>query len=435
MSFTWEQTPKSIRLSIPVQPGQDFLEERLDDRFVLRLPGMGPVQPPSNFPPKSSVLGAVKTSQEGTSSKLSFDWTYPIPTTVRREADRIWVEFSRDYSIINRTPLAQGIMMEQLWFGSEHGPVCANVIRADLNTPGVRLKPAMPGERFGLDTVSSIAKKNGALAAINGTYFFSNGLPAGLLVLDGKVVSGPLYNRSVLGLRATEAFIDNTQLNASITLPDGQSAEIDGINQPRQKGEMILYDRTFGPSTRTKPEDGIEVLLTPGGTVWAVRGADSPIPKEGWVLSASGPQRDWLARLKVGDAVRIKSLLGEYWEDVPFALGGGPTLLKDGKVTITAAEERFRPDVAEGRAPRTAVGITPYGEVLLVVVDGRQPRYSTGMTLAELAKFLLDLGAKDAINLDGGGSSTVFASGMVVNRVSDGRERRVGNALLLYGLP
>lgn len=432
-SCQFQKTPKSFRLVIPVSADQEYLEDRGNDAWTLYLPrAKGKLKSPSS--PQASILGPLKSDEDPTGVKLSLDWSYPIPTSVTREPNRLVVDFSRTYSIVNRTPLAQGIMMEQLWMGTENGPLCANVIRADLNVPGVSLKPGLANDRyFTLDTTSSIAKKNGAIAAINGSYFYSNGRPASLLVKDGKILCGPLFNRSVFAIRPEGPFIDNTQLSGSVTLPDGQSADLDGINQSRNRDQMVLFDHYYGKRTGTK--EGIEFTLSPEGQILSISEGDSPIPDEGSVLSASGIQKDWLSALKVGDTIQIKSLLPDYWEGIQAAIGGGPTLLKDGQIKITATEEKFRPDIAVGRAPRTAVGITPYGEVLLVVVDGRQSRYSVGMTLTELANFMREMGARDAVNLDGGGSSTVFASGMVVNRVSDGHERRVSNALLLYGLP
>jgi exopolysaccharide biosynthesis protein len=381
------------------------------------------------------VLGSLKTSEDPTGIKLSLNWSYPIPTSVMREPNRLVVDFQRNYSIANRTPLAQGVMMEQLWMGTDYGPLCANVIRADLNVPGVQLKPTLAREdRFALDTTSAIAKRNGAIAAINGTYFYHNGNPAGLILKDGKLICGPLWNRSVLGFRQDGLFIDNIPLASTLQLPDGQSSDFDGVNQVRNLNQLVLYDHFYGAKTGTK--EGIEYTISKDGQILSISDGDSPIPQQGWVVSASGFQKDWLSpRLKIGDTLNIKNTLSEYGEGVQTAIGAGPTLLKDGQIKITASEERFKPDVAQGRAPRTAVGITPYGEILLVVVDGRQARYSVGMTLQELAKFMLEMGAKDAINLDGGGSSTVYAAGMVVNRCSDGKERRVSNALLLYGQP
>ncbi|HXL03226.1 MAG TPA: phosphodiester glycosidase family protein [Bacillota bacterium] len=119
-------------------------------------------------------------------------------------------------------------------------------------------------------------------------------------------------------------------------------------------------------------------------------------------------------------------------EGVVYAVGGGPRLVKDGKVYVTAAQEQFKPDVAGGRAPRTGVGVTYDGNLLLVAVTGRQAYHSIGVTLEELANIMLELGAKDAMNLDGGGSSTMVVRDFVMNTPSDGRERKVADAILVF---
>ncbi|HEY6707324.1 MAG TPA: phosphodiester glycosidase family protein [Actinomycetota bacterium] len=87
------------------------------------------------------------------------------------------------------------------------------------------------------------------------------------------------------------------------------------------------------------------------------------------------------------------------------------------------------------RNPRTAVGATADGRLLIVTVDGRQPGHSVGMSLRELAELFVRLGARSAINLDGGGSTTMVLDGTIVNRFSDAQERRVPTALLVLGEP
>ena len=121
---------------------------------------------------------------------------------------------------------------------------------------------------------------------------------------------------------------------------------------------------------------------------------------------------------------------------VVYAVGGGPRLVKDGKVKVTSAEEQFKADIASGRAPRTGVGVTYDGKLLLVAVTGRQAYHSIGVTLEELANIMIELGAKDAMNLDGGGSSTIVIRDFVMNTPSDGRERKVADAILVFaGVP
>ena len=99
---------------------------------------------------------------------------------------------------------------------------------------------------------------------------------------------------------------------------------------------------------------------------------------------------------------------------------------------VDAQREHFQPDIAQGVSPRTAVGLTADGEILIMTVDGRVPNVSRGLTLPGLAKYMRELGAVDAVNLDGGGSTAMAIDGKCVNHPSDGVERAVNNALLIF---
>ena len=98
---------------------------------------------------------------------------------------------------------------------------------------------------------------------------------------------------------------------------------------------------------------------------------------------------------------------------------------------VLAHQQHFRADVARGRAPRTAFGVTADDRYLLVTIDGRRPGYSVGATLSELAWAMREMGAVEALNLDGGGSTTMWLRGRTLGRPSDGRERWVSTALLV----
>lgn len=117
------------------------------------------------------------------------------------------------------------------------------------------------------------------------------------------------------------------------------------------------------------------------------------------------------------------------WPGVVEALGGNPVLVKDGE--IAWGNLRGIHSLLFQRHPRTGVGLRKDGKILLVTVDGRRPRYSKGMTMTGFAKLMHSLGAEWALNLDGGGSTTMVVRGRVVNRPSDGRQRAVGSALML----
>jgi exopolysaccharide biosynthesis protein len=148
------------------------------------------------------------------------------------------------------------------------------------------------------------------------------------------------------------------------------------------------------------------------------------------VVSASGVKAEALKHLRLGEKVELDYSVEKPWNLIKHAVCGGPRLVSDGKTDINGKEEKFSNSIVYGRHPRTAVAITFNGDLLFVVVDGRSKR-SVGMKLEELASYLRKLGARHAINLDGGGSSSMIINGKTVNKPSDGGERRISNGILV----
>jgi exopolysaccharide biosynthesis protein len=126
-----------------------------------------------------------------------------------------------------------------------------------------------------------------------------------------------------------------------------------------------------------------------------------------------------LAKLK--DSVKAEDIVG-----------GVPQLIKNGKIEITWEQEKSSKAFVETKHPRTAVAKLKDGKFLMVTVDGRSEE-SAGINLSDLAAFLIEMGATDAMNLDGGGSTTMFLDGKIVNKPSDKEgERRVSDAILVF---
>src|SRR6266404_5029250 len=118
----------------------------------------------------------------------------------------------------------------------------------------------------------------------------------------------------------------------------------------------------------------------------------------------------------------------------PFLINcGGPQLIKNGRIEITNAAEKILPGFVSDGHPRTAIAKLKSGQILLLAVDGRQPGESIGMSLNMLADLLIEFGATEAINLDGGGSTTMVIRNKLVNKPSDASgERPVSDAILIY---
>jgi hypothetical protein len=160
-----------------------------------------------------------------------------------------------------------------------------------------------------------------------------------------------------------------------------------------------------------------------------VQCSEAPLARNGGIVISTAPATDEateLLALAPGTPMRLHWTLG--WANVFDAVGGAPLLLRDGEVVGIC-------NSACGRQPRTGVGVTATGRILLVVVDGRQANWSLGPTAAEFADIMAGLGAVTALNLDGGGSSEMVVEGEVVNRPSDGDERRISNAILVLPGP
>lgn len=356
-----------------------------------------------------------------------------------------------------QTALNQEVVAETVAPGIEHRRLTrisnadpserwvVNILEIESGSARLSLGLALD-EVVGMETTSSLAQRSGALAAVNGGYFRTTGTirgePMGLLERTGKLLSEPVTGRAALSsgfdgrklrvsLTHTSARLEASTLNAK--------RNIEGVNRPRENNEVVLYTAEFHRNTLTKP-GGYEATII-GGRVRSVsRNGSATIPPGGYVLSGDGKGAEWLERnLKMDSRVDFR---GGVIHTPPlafkpdFSIGGGPMLIAQGEAVVESEFRTFSESLTKARHPRTAAGIKRDGRLLLVTVDGRQPGVSAGMTISELTKLMLELGCASAINLDGGGSTTMVVRGKVVNHPSDPTgERSVSDALLLFPRP
>jgi len=330
------------------------------------------------------------------------------------------------------------------------GPWFINVLRIDLKRARLKIVHALD-EGVGLETVSSLAARYRATAATNGGYFriagTYRGESIGLLVLDRSLISEPYNERAEFGLidtgDKTEVIFGHLRFAGKISVGPAKHS-VQGLNRPLSPDELIIFTPKFHGTTLTNP-DGIEVVVR-RNRVAAVRDlkGSSEIPADGYVISAIGSAREWVkTHVRKGARVNfvwrlnsIESGADIDWTRAYSMLGGGPQLIKAGKIAITDKQEKMAPGFATDRHPRTAIAKLESGRLLLVTVDGRQPGVSAGMPLEMLAELLLEFGTVEAMNLDGGGSTTMVIHNKVVNRPSDQTgERPVSDAILIFPKP
>jgi hypothetical protein len=327
------------------------------------------------------------------------------------------------------------------------GPQVIHVVRVS-KWATASLDTVLAGSAAGARaTTSEMAKADGGIVAINGD-FGGIGVPHHAWAGDGRLVLSGTRSGPFFGFRADGTGASMTELPMRMHATDlarrpGGGIRIAGWNAGVPQGNQVRAYTSYGGSFASPPVNTCTARLAPlhrprwGAGMVGVRrdyvvkaqrcGATPLRTRSGTIVLASqltGRGATWIGSLTRYGTVSVR------WSaslpDVLDGVGGHPTLVRDGSIVP-------QDDVCRlcGRNPRTAIGVTATGTILLVVVDGRSPS-SVGMTLSKLASYMHSLGAVEALNLDGGGSSTLWIEGSgVVNDPSDGSERRVSNAVVV----
>jgi hypothetical protein len=341
--------------------------------------------------------------------------------------------------------LMPGVTYDRRVEFTAHGPKAIHVLVAPKPGGLYALKPVLSNNTLlGRERVSAMQRRvstTATVAGVNGDLFaWQQGFPSGMLVQDGVMHASPNSARSSIGIGADGGLLIDRVSFFGTWQGTGQRRAVNGVN--KLTGSVVLYTPAWGATT--PPGTGtVEATLsafpspTPGadlaGLVAQVKpGGGTPIPANGAVLVARGAQGPRLtAEAPVGQTVTVRLTLRPDWTGVVDALGGGPLIIRDGRPVFRAQEE-FSTYQLSLRHPRSAVGQTADGRIVMLAVDGRQPGYSVGMTNFELALALMRYGVVTGSALDGGGSTTMAYDGKVLNRPSDGSERAVAEALLVH---
>lgn len=338
---------------------------------------------------------------------------------------------------VRRAVVAPGVDYTYAW--SPTGPWAVHVLHVDRTACYLARASKTGDGAIGRATTLEIIRSLGdaAVAGVNADFFLFSppGIPTGAMVSDGRVITGPA-GHPVLAFDSLGAPHILTLRSSGEVAIAGERIPITGWNRRVANG-VAYIDRSWGALTDTA-SSAVEIAL--GGSPLRIESADTalagiPVPSGGAVLVARGSAATALRQHLADVGARAAAAMSlQPWHPAE-AVGGRPVLVRDS--SMAHESDTATTSFARSRHPRTAVGIADDGRrLILVVVDGRQ-RQSDGMTLRELATLMLALGARDAINLDGGGSSTMVArdsSGRlrVMNAPSDPTgERPVGNALAI----
>ncbi|MFI8256199.1 phosphodiester glycosidase family protein [Streptomyces filamentosus] len=353
----------------------------------------------------------------------------------------------------------------------EDAPQRVHVLRVDPDAFGGRLVADHGPALHGTERLTALIGAAGALAGINAQWFYDDA-PGGLYVKDGRLLGSATRGRAGILLERGGRSLSVDTFTARVTVTaGGETAEVDGVNRlpgtiwncggvggdlPTERPQHDLRCTDPSELVRFTPEwgappagPGAEAVLDARGMVTEVRAArGAAVPPGGSTLQATGDAAAWLLRTaRTGGVLAFDERV---WDGrgrpVPLRPGTtilqvGPALVRDGRVAVNAVadgvvrdgpDQTFTYDWTVRANPRSMIGVDDRGGLLLVVADGRRPGVSEGLGIDGAARLMVSLGAREALNLDGGGSSVLATSEGVVSHPSDATgERSLGTGLLL----
>lgn len=374
----------------------------------------------------------------------------PNAQVTRAEAAALIYRALKDKDYLIEKSTVNQIAYERYRRFLDAGPLSINVLKVPKAAP-LSITPALAKDKVtGTEKLSSMAQRKGAAAGINADFFSSKSGECSGLMVNGQVMSSPISSRSYFGILPDKTcYIDRAAMKSLVTVETTSGVEKSGnvswVNKTRDgyTDTIIAYTPFYGATTLTN-NDGTEVIvklsggsITPGGTLTGtvvnVRydAGNSPIQTDEIVLSGVGSGKTFLnSTMKTGGTVKLTFAFEPAWKPGASAVGGGPRLVRSGQAAVES-EGGFSSSLITGRHARTGIGIDSQGNLVILVVDGKMDYFSIGMTLAELAADLKNRGAVDAMNLDGGGSSTLYFNGAIRNYPNGGNgERSISNSIL-----
>jgi len=309
-----------------------------------------------------------------------------------------------------------------------------NILEIDASVPGVRIRPALSHDLiYGFEKLSEIAARKGAYAAVNGGFFYDYGLPSGMVVIGGRLISASSGKYPVFVVEDGKAGFREIESKILIKYRRGAKTgtiEADTFNFPDTHASVAVYTPDYGKSNRAARRNITATIENGTVTKVAFYNGEAQIPSNGMLVSFFDVEkyRGIEAPLEKGDQADFyhEPDIGENVD----AYECGCWLVRDGKPAAPASDPWI--GVLTNRDPRTAIGIKKDGTVLLVTVDGRQPSYSAGFTGNEMASYMLSLGAENAAMLDGGASTEMLFKGELVSKPSHkGEERPLAGGILV----
>ncbi|MEG4343642.1 phosphodiester glycosidase family protein [Microcoleus sp. A003_D6] len=391
----------------------------------------------------SKQLLSLKVEPAGTQTKVKVT----IPLGWRPQvfslgnSNRLVIDIRPDSLVEKNILWAPGVRWRQQYqnLGTARFPVVW--LEVNPRQSGVKLRPLLsnPPAEQGTAPLLQTAELSGTVAAINAGFFNRiNRLALGAIRRDNKWLSGPILNRGAIAWNDRGEFVINRlTLQETLITPTNQRLPISHLNSAYVQSGIGRYNPDWGKTYTPFSDNEIVVTVagnrvvsqSPGG---AQGKTNFPIPANGYVLALRSNFSP-ASQLTAGTLLRLETnTIPADFNRFPYILGGGPVLVKNSRVVLDAKAEGFSDAYVRQTAIRSAIGRTAAGNLLIVAVHNRAG--SSGPNFAELAQILQQMGAVEALNLDGGSSTSLYLGGSLLDRPPS-TAARVHNAIGIFIQP
>ncbi len=384
------------------------------------------------------LLPAVESSNNQTLIRGNIPDGLELRVYTLTDPYRAVIELRPDALVERKILWTRGLSSQQqyLSLGSDRFPIFW--LSLNLQSSGLILRP-IHSDRAQMNGTASLLQMASAwqvLAAVNGGFFNrTNLLPLGAIRREGKWLSGPILNRAAVAWNDTGAVkIGRLTLQETLMAESGERYEIALLNTGFVQRGIARYTPEWG-ANYTPLSDGEIIIAVANKQVTSQMPAGSvgktahPIPRDGYLLvlranAAIAPA------FNPGTKLEIESRTSEPdFSEFPHILGAGPLLLQGGNIVLNPSAEGFSDAFAKQAAIRSCLGVTAAGEAIVAAIHNRIG--GKGPTLAETAQLMQLLGVTDAMNLDGGSSTSLYLGGQLLNRAPE-TAARVHNGLGIF---
>ncbi|NDJ17004.1 phosphodiester glycosidase family protein [Myxacorys almedinensis A] len=361
----------------------------------------------------------LETLPSQTRLKIGIPWR--VRPQITTQANRIIIEVGTPYLPARDIAWMPGLRWRQQYITVGNAQFPAVWLEVDPKQPQLSVRPLLSNTSRvpGTAPLFRTAQQGGAIAAINGGFFNRiNQLPLGAIRLNNQWLSSPILTRGVVAwnndgnLRVDRLVLQETAIALN------QRFGLTALNSGYVQAGIARYTPDWGTLYTTLSDN--EVLVTVQNnqvtqqTTVEKAGSAVPMPTSGYLLVLRS-NRSAASSFAIGTAVQLEATLTPPdLANYSTILGAGPLLIQNGQTVLDATAERFSRAFIEEQAARSAIGQAPNGTILIVAVHDRLG--GLGATLSDIASIMKQLGATNALNLDGGSSTTLYLGGQILDR-------------------